>query len=133
MASASPRRLTFTSRPVKADVLSETQFPVAKKFLTDGGTILFVLGNTVAARSVGRLVGVDTATAAEAPTNSYAMFGRIDFEHPLFAPFADPRYSDFTKIHFWKHRQLDPEKIPGARILARFDNGDAAWIEVARE
>jgi len=28
------------------------------------------------------------------------MLGEIDFQHPLFAPFADPRFSDFTRIHF---------------------------------
>lgn len=58
------------------------------------------------------------------------MFGQIDFQHPLFAPFADPRYSDFTKIHFWKHRQASLDKIPGVRVLARFDNGDVALAEV---
>src|SRR2546422_9429177 len=35
------------------------------------------------------------------------------------SPFADPRFSDFTKIHFWKHRQLQTDRLPGARILAR--------------
>jgi hypothetical protein len=58
------------------------------------------------------------------------MFGQIDFEHPLFAPFADPRFSDFTKIHFWKHRKLESDRLSGARVLARFDNGDAALLEV---
>ena len=35
-----------------------------------------------------------------------ALIGEIAFDHPLFAPFAAPQYSDFTKIHFWKHRKL---------------------------
>ncbi len=76
---------------------------------------------------------MDNLSATEAPATGYAMFGRIDFEHPLFAPFADPRYSDFTKIHFWKHRRLDTDKLSGARVLARFDNGDAALIEVPKD
>ena len=59
------------------------------------------------------------------------MLGQIDFQHPLFAPFADPRYSDFTKIHFWKHRRLAADKIPGARVVARFDSGDPALIQIA--
>jgi len=48
----------------------------------------------------------------------------------LFAPFADPRFSDFTKIHFWKYRKLETDRLSGARVLARFDNGDAALLEI---
>ena len=112
------------------DVLNQNQFNVAQQFLTNGGTALFVLKTTAAAPTVGRLAGVDHLTAAEAATNGYAMFGQIDFEHPLFAPFADPRFSDFTKIHFWKHRKLETDRLPGARVLARFDNGEAALLEI---
>jgi len=56
----------------------------------------------------------------------YAMLAQIDFQHPLFASFADPRFSDFTKIHFWKYRHFDATALPGARVLARFDSGDPA-------
>ena len=44
--------------------------------------------------------------ATEAAVANYAMFGQMDFTHPLFAPFSDPRFGDFTKIRFWKHRKL---------------------------
>jgi hypothetical protein len=58
------------------------------------------------------------------------MFGEIDFRHPLFAALADPLYSDFTQIHVWKYRRLDAAAIPGARVLARFDRGDPAVVEI---
>jgi hypothetical protein len=58
------------------------------------------------------------------------LFGEIDFEHPLFTPFADPRYSDFTKIHIWRHRELE---WPEGRVLARFDNRNPALIQIAAE
>ena len=116
-----------------AGVSSDNQFPGARKFLSDGGTILVVLTNAGAALFAGRLAGADNLSASEATVGGYAMFGRIDFEHPLFAPFADPRYSDFTKIHFWKHRQIDADKLPGARVPARFDNGDPALLEVSKD
>ena len=112
------------------DVLNQNQFNVTRQFLTNGGTVLFVLKSTAAAPTLGRLAGVDSLAAAEAPTNNYAMFGQIDFEHPLFAPFADPRFSDFTKIHFWKHRKLETDRLSGARVLARFDSGNAALLEI---
>ncbi len=50
----------------------------------------------------------------------------IDFSHPLFKPFATPRYSDFTKIHFWNHQRFQLISEHTAHILARFDNGDPA-------
>jgi hypothetical protein len=59
------------------------------------------------------------------------MLGEVDFKHPLFAPFADPRFSDFTKIHFWQYRRLDLATLPEARVLARFDSGDPAIAEIA--
>jgi len=82
--------------------------------------------------SLARLAGANGLTADEAGGADYAMFGTIDFSHPLFAPFADPRYSDFTRIHFWRHRRLDATRLPEARVPARFDNGDPALIEVPR-
>jgi hypothetical protein len=59
------------------------------------------------------------------------MFGQMDFTHPLFAPFSDPRFGDFTKIRFWKHRKLSTEKLPGARVIASYDDNDPAILEVA--
>jgi len=58
------------------------------------------------------------------PVN-YAMFAEIDFKHPLFAPFADPRFSDFTKIHIWKYRKLDAAGIPDARMSLIADEQQA--------
>jgi hypothetical protein len=59
------------------------------------------------------------------------MLAEIDFQHPLFAPFADPRFSDFTKIRFHRFRRVDASAIPGSRVLARFDSGDPALIEAS--
>jgi len=54
----------------------------------------------------------------------------MDFTHPLFAPFSDPRFGDFTKIRFWKHRKLSVEKLAGARVIASYDDNDPAILEV---
>ncbi|MBU6398739.1 MAG: BatA domain-containing protein [Verrucomicrobia bacterium] len=97
-----------------------------------GGTALFVLQSAALAETVGRVAGVQSLTAQEVAGTNYFMLGQVDFQHPLFAPFADPRYNDFTKIRFWKYRRLDAGSLPGARVLARFDSGDAALVEVPR-
>lgn len=61
----------------------------------------------------------------------YRLLGEIDYTHPLFAVFANPRYGDFTKIHFWRHQPLSLRAQSATRVLARFDNGDPAVVERA--
>jgi len=92
---------------------------------------LFVMKAAAAAPTVAALAGLDHLDAQEAVVSNYAMLGQIDFEHPLFAPFAEPRFSDFTKIHFWKYRRLESARLRNGRILARYDKGDPAFIQIA--
>jgi hypothetical protein len=95
-----------------------------------GKTVVFVPKNVSSAATLATLLGIDSVPMDETKPANYAMLADIDFKHPLFAPFADPRFSDFTKIHIWKYRRLNPDGIPGARVLAKFDNGDPALLEV---
>jgi hypothetical protein len=88
------------------------------------------MNDTQIARTLGQLTGVSDVTATEATVANYAMFGAIDFTHPLLAPFADPRFGDFTKVRFWKHRTLATDRLTGARVIASFDNGTPAALEV---
>jgi len=110
--------------------LSEESARELHQQIAAGKTLLFSLARPESALSLARLLNIDTLSAEEAgrPGN-YAMLSEIDFRHSLFAPFADPRFSDFTKIHFWKYRRLDAAAIPGAHVLAKFDSGDPAIIE----
>jgi uncharacterized glyoxalase superfamily protein PhnB len=98
--------------------------------LEAGKTILLVMRSAEPAAWLSNLLNAGAIPAEEAAVKNYAMLGEIDFQHPLFTPFSDPRFSDFTKIHFWKHRKLDAQTLPGARAVARFDNGDPALLEI---
>ena len=71
----------------------------------------------------------------EAEIDDYAMLEKIDFEHPVLRPFSAPGLRDFTKIHFWRHRSLQlPDPTPESiRVLASFDSGDPAWLEIRVE
>jgi hypothetical protein len=115
---------------VATDQLSEGRIAALRGFMASGGTVLFVMKNTAAAGDVGRLAGMDGLTAEEITAPNYALLGMIDFSHPVFAQFADARFNDFTKIHFWKYRRVDWARLPGARVLAKFDSGDAACVEI---
>jgi hypothetical protein len=104
--------------------------PPLRELLARGRTILFVPPDASAAGSLALLIDGATMPATDYQPANYALLGEVDFRHPLFAPFADVRFSDFTKIHFWKHRRFDLSARPEARVLARFDSGDPALFEL---
>jgi len=97
--------------------------------LAAGRMVLVVLQDAAAAKTIGALAGANAA-ASEAGGEGYALLTEVNLTHPILAPFADARFGDFTKIRFWKHRRLDEKRLPGARVLARFDNGAPAWLVV---
>lgn len=115
---------------IVCEALSESSASVLREQANQGKTVLLAPTSVEAAAAMGWLFGRNRIAAEEGVPRNYAMLGEIDFRHPLFAPFADVRFSDFTKIHFWKYRRLDIAAIPDVRIVARFDNGDAAIVEV---
>jgi GNAT superfamily N-acetyltransferase len=113
------------------DALPAAQTAALREQALAGKTLVFAPKSAASAATLGALVGREGVALTEARPTNYAMFAEIDFKHPLFASFADPRFSDFTKIHIWKYRKLDAAAIPDARVLARFDSGDPAVIEAA--
>ena len=115
---------------IVADTLSADAAKSVRAFLEAGKPVLFAMKSIAAAQTLAEIAGLGTVSAEEAATDGYALLGQVDFEHPLFAPFSDPRFSDFTKIHFWKHRRLDLAQFKTARVLARFDKGDPALLQV---
>jgi len=126
--SASPsatNRLVIVSGALAPDRCAEV-----RQFATNGGTVLFVMNDAASSDTLGQLVGASETGVTEAAVANYSMFSQIDFEHPLFAPFADPRFGDFTKVRFWKHRHLPAGELSGARVIARFDDNDPAILEI---
>jgi hypothetical protein len=88
------------------------------------------------ASGIAKLCGINAlqldlinGSANDKDDNRYLLLSDIDFRHPLFAPFADPKYSDFTKIRFWNAFRLQTDHEQAWRILARFDSGEPALVE----
>lgn len=117
-----------------------------RAYVEAGGTVLAVARAGAAPGALRALFDeprLDLREAARA-ASGFALLAEIDFEHPLFAPFADPRYSDFTKIRFWRHRLLELPEPPGSpgppgplgpagtRVLARLDDGAPLLVERPR-
>lgn len=118
-------KLFFVTEPLAAGTAA-----ALREQLLAGKTVVFAPKSSSAAPTLAQLLGIEGLALEEVQPPSYAMLAEIDFQHPLFAPFADPRYSDFTKIHVWKYRRVKADAIPGARVLAKFDSGDPALLEI---
>ncbi len=93
-----------------------------REFARGGGTVLVCLAreNTdgaMAADLLERLLGVGGIKVSEARVKDFSLFGSIDYRHPVFSPFADPKYNDFSKIRFWSHRHVELP-LDGTETLA---------------
>jgi len=115
---------------VITDVIGQQDFTPLRQYLESGGILLLVVKSVETVTALSGLAGIERLECREADVGQYAMLGRIELEHPLLKPFSDPRFGDFTRIHFWKYRRINAADCPGARVLARFDNDDPAWLEV---
>lgn len=115
-----------------SEAVSEGTAAALRKEIEGGKTAVVVARSAQIAPTLSALAAEPGRQLAmsEGSVGNYAMLSEIDFQHPLFAPFADPRFSDFTKIHVWKYRKFDLGGLPGARAVARYDNGDPAIAEV---
>jgi hypothetical protein len=109
--------------------MSPNEITAAHDWLASGKNALFVVTDDQSASPLAALAGWPAVDITEAH-GEYALLGDIDFTHPLFAPFADPRFSDFTHIHFWRHRRLDIPAPAEARVLAKFDDGAPALAQI---
>lgn len=101
-----------------------------RPLLAGGRTVLWVPSDAASVTGLAELIPGANLTAEDHRPADYALLAEPDYQHPLLAPFADPRYGDFSKIRFWRYRRLDLTGGPQARVLARFDTGDPALVEI---
>ena len=125
--------------------LEEDAGAFVKEHLAAGGAVLIAARSAESGTATLKQCGLEEVSLSEAAVRRDAMWGEIDFEHPLFAPFAEAQFSDFTGIRFWKHRVLEVagKRVTGSkggdgqagglpyggRTLARFDDGVPAFVE----
>lgn len=127
--SYNPAELDAMPLIVVGDPIAETSAASLRDYMQDGGNVFLVLKDAQSGETLLNILGSETLDVQEDSTGDYSMLGTIAWGHPLFATFADPRFNDFTKIHFWKHRRVEVESAQDLQVLARFDNGDPALIE----
>jgi len=126
----SPQVLKAASLAVLPASLPTEAAKDVRDWIAGGNTALLVLTNAQSGPMLAALAGVTDVEISEA-SGDYALLGEIDFTHPLFAPFADPRFSDFSHIHFWRHRRWTIAPGLAARVLARFDDRAPALAQIS--
>jgi hypothetical protein len=107
--------------------------PALRAFLAAGHTWLFAPADAAAGAGLAAVLtmpGAATIGFRAAPAAGEAVLTDLDLTHPLLAPFAAAGAADFTHVRFWRHRVLDLGGGGPARVLARFDGGDPAWVIV---
>ncbi len=104
-----------------------------EQYIQRGGTVLYVVPTAGRHQTLATLAGVSPWSIEEATVGrGDVMLGEIAFDHPLFALLSGAQFNNFTKIRFWKYRLIDGDRLgQQSRVLARFENRDAAIIEKA--
>lgn len=108
-----------------------------RRYVMAGGRLLVVLTGDQSQYGlmqvlISSLLGVENVSiqdVGQGDERSYAMLSNVDFQNALLQPFADPRYSDFTKIRFWSHRRLTSDSTDAWNVVAAFDDGSPALTE----
>ncbi len=114
---------------VLASPVDENQHREIDAYLNGGGTLFIALTDLATTESTAAWTGANVADDLvegdeQDAQEKYLMLAEINFASPLFQPFANPRYNDFTKIRFWKHQAVElPDQV---EVIARFDNHDPA-------
>lgn len=101
-----------------------------RDFVSAGGFLVEVVSSFADAALLQMLTGISGITVKDGDANDdYRMLADVKTEHPLLKPFGDPKLRDFTKLRFWKHRQIEIKDAGNKlEILASFDNGHPAIL-----
>ena len=113
-----------------AEPLAAAQLEPLRTRLDQGAFAVVLLADPSMIATAAALAG-ETGWQPATAGRDDALFGKIDFQHPLFEPFADPRFSDFTRVRFWKPQPMTLPENSRAVVAARFDDGAPAVIETA--
>ncbi len=98
------------------------------RFVTQGGGLLVALGDRLPwnGSDLPLLPGKPGA-AVDRLAGGGGTLGYLDYSHPIFDEFKDPKNGNFSNVRFFKYRALTPG--PTDKVLARYDDGAAAMVE----
>lgn len=106
--------------------ISDAVAPRLAAFAERGGGVLILAGPRASWPQSAAMPGT-LGDPVDRTRGDTGRLSGIEYGHAIFAPFQAPRSGDFSTVRIYGYRRLTP--APGARVLARFDDGQAALVE----
>lgn len=123
----SPQLVVLAGKP-SSSVVQKLQ-----TWVEQGGLLFCVLSDSDAFEGARSLLPGIRQGDSQIAEDDYAMFGTIDFSHPLFSPLSGPRFNDFTNIRFWRRTDLRVDDATAeVEVIARFDDDSLAFWQTRK-
>ena len=97
------------------------------RFVNQGGGLLIAVGERSPWAAEAPLMPGILSSATDRPAMGGGTLGFLDYSHPVFDQFKDPRNGNFANTRIYRYRRLTPAATD--HVLARFDDGGAAFVE----
>lgn len=107
--------------------LSSDGAALLRRFAEQGGGVLIGLGDRNPAGSDWPVLPGVLGNSVDRSAQRGGTLGYLDYSHPVFDEFKDPRNGNFVNMRFQKYRTLTPAATD--KVLARFDDGASALVE----
>jgi hypothetical protein len=131
---ASASRLTpgqFDGRSVvvlnDASPLSAASLDALRRFVERGGGLFIILGARSPLPAVSPLLPGAIGNPIDRMSFRGGTLGYLNYSHPIFDSFKEPREASFANMRFLRYRSLVPG--PDDHVLARYDDGATAMVE----
>ena len=116
-----------------ASVIARSGIQRLTEYVRTGGSVLIALSSSVSPSvfntSFGDLLPgrIESLWAQDNRRDDYRSIADIDYQHPVFQPFAGPHNGDFGTARFFGMAVTHPDS--GALVLARYDDGSPTLLE----
>lgn len=108
---------------------TEASAALLKDWVQAGGALVYVAQDGDKGGLLRALTG-EAGLGFKESSSGEALLQDLAFDHITLRAFAEAGVRDFSKVRFWKHRQLSLGEPAGkGQVLARFDDRTPAWME----
>jgi hypothetical protein len=114
--------------------LAAGELAQVRDFVSGGGSALVLLDTADdTARAFAASIGLEIqGMRFESPSKAkYELLTWVGLSHPVFTGFQGHLYNDFSSLRFHQYVELAVPTTDAAQVLARFESGAPAMLEIA--
>ncbi|MFK7737410.1 MAG: BatA domain-containing protein [Pirellulaceae bacterium] len=117
--------------------LDSDQTPLAvplRRFASAGGSVIILLSKPDINGAADFLASLlehteESIQVGDSQGDDFALLSGINYKSATFAPFADPRFNDFSKIRIWNHRRVVLPDADDLDVVAKLDDDSPLLIQ----